>query len=60
MKVLVIGLGSMGKRRIRLIKDMYPEFEIYGVDGREDRRNEAKELFQIVCMSAIVEAKKKE
>ena len=39
MKVLVIGLGSMGKRRIRLIKDMYPEFEIYGVDGREDRRN---------------------
>ena len=59
MKELVIGLGSMGKRRIRLIKDMYPEFEIYGVDGREDRRNEAKELFQIVCMSAIVEAKKK-
>ena len=38
MKILVIGLGSMGKRRIRLIRDMYSTFEIFGVDGREDRR----------------------
>lgn len=56
MKILVIGLGSMGKRRIRLIRDMYPETVIYGVDGREDRRDEAKELFQMTCFASIEEA----
>lgn len=56
MKILVIGLGSMGKRRIRLIRDMYAEAVIYGVDGREDRRDEAKELFQIICFASIEEA----
>lgn len=55
MKILVIGLGSMGKRRIRLIRDMYPETVICGVDGREDRRDEAKELFQITCFTSIEE-----
>ena len=56
MKILVIGLGSMGKRRIRLIRDMYTEAVIYGVDGRKDRRDEAKELFQIICFASIEEA----
>ena len=54
MKNLVVGLGSMGKRRIRLMQDMYPEDEIVGVDGREDRRNEAKEQFKINCFASIV------
>ena len=53
MKNLVVGLGSMGKRRIRLMQDMYPEDEIVGVDGREDRRNEAKEQFKINCFASI-------
>lgn len=47
MNVLVIGLGSMGKRRIRLIREMYPEYTVYGVDGREDRCLEAQSLFKI-------------
>ena len=38
MKIVVIGLGSMGKRRIRLIKEMYLDYNIVGIDGREDRR----------------------
>lgn len=53
VNILVIGLGSMGKRRIRLIKEMYPEYNICGVDGREDRRKEALELFGITCYSSI-------
>ncbi len=53
MNILVIGLGSMGKRRIRLIREMYPQFCIYGVDGREDRRKEAGEQFGIVCEKKI-------
>ena len=38
MNIMVIGLGSMGKRRIRLIHELYPEYLIYGIDEREDRR----------------------
>ena len=56
MNILVIGLGSMGKRRIRLIKELYPEFVIYGVDGRQDRCNEVKELFNIECAKSIEDA----
>lgn len=56
MNILVIGLGSMGKRRIRLLKELYPEFIVYGVDGRQDRCDEAKELFDIVCVNSISEA----
>lgn len=53
MRVIVIGLGSMGKRRIRLIKELYPDYEICGIDAREDRRLEAKELFCIESYSEI-------
>ncbi len=56
MNIMVIGLGSMGKRRIRLIKEMYPEYTIFGVDGREDRRKEAKKLFDISCFASISDA----
>lgn len=52
MKILVIGLGSMGKRRIRLIKELGYS-DIYGVDGREDRRKEANALLDIKCFASI-------
>ena len=42
MKILVIGLGSMGKRRIRLIKTLNPGTEIRGVDFQEERRIQTK------------------
>jgi len=57
MNVLVVGLGSMGKRRIRLMQEMYPEYVIYGVDGREDRRNDALEQLGIKCVDSICAAK---
>lgn len=53
VRIVVIGLGSMGKRRIRLIKDMYPKYEIVGVDGREDRRAEASTMFGVKCYSSV-------
>ena len=55
MRIVVIGLGSMGKRRIRLVREMYPDYEILGIDGREDRRQEASELFDISCYGSIDE-----
>lgn len=53
MNVIVIGLGSMGKRRIRLILEMYPETTIYGVDERNDRRKEAEDLFGIKSLESV-------
>lgn len=57
MNIVVIGLGSMGKRRIRLIKEMYPEYKVMGVDGREDRRKETETKFQINTFSSIDDIK---
>ncbi len=53
VRIVVIGLGSMGKRRVRLINEMYPEYEIVGVDGREDRREEASSMFRMRCYSSL-------
>lgn len=53
MNMLVIGLGSMGKRRIRLLQEIYPDFRIYGVDGRADRRQEAQEQSGIECVDSV-------
>lgn len=44
MKLLIIGLGSMGKRRARLAKGMDSTIEIYGVDTTQSRRTEAEAL----------------
>lgn len=55
MKVIVIGLGSMGKRRIRLTKQYDSEIEIIGVDSRDDRRNEVRTLYGIETASDIAD-----
>ena len=66
MNIIVIGLGSMGKRRVRLLKDYIKRNEandsswgIVGVDAREERRKEATELFDVACFSSIEEAVKR-
>lgn len=56
MKVLVIGLGSMGRRRVRLLKSEYPDFQIIGVDLSEPRRNQAKTECGIKVRSSLCEA----
>ena len=53
MRIVVVGLGSMGKRRIRLIKEMYPGYILFGVDGRSDRREEASRQYNIKCLDSI-------
>ncbi len=42
MNIAVIGLGSMGKRRIRLLESIDEKINIFGVDSREDRRVDAE------------------
>ena len=44
MKLLIVGLGSMGKRRARLARGMDASIQISGVDTTESRRVEAEGL----------------
>lgn len=52
MKFLVIGLGSMGKRRVRCLQALGYK-EIIGFDLREDRRLEAIEKYSIKTTDSL-------
>lgn len=56
MRVIVIGLGSMGRRRVRLLKQHPDNIIIAGVDTREDRRNQAEEELGIDTYKCLEEA----
>lgn len=53
MKVILIGLGSMGKRRIRLMQKRTDVERIVGVDSKSERRKEAEELYGISTADSI-------
>lgn len=53
--ILVIGLGSMGKRRIRLMMER-DDVIVYGVDGQAERCKETEEKFGIATYASIEEA----
>lgn len=55
MKVIIIGLGSMGKRRIRLLSE-HQGITIFGIDNNPGRCQEVIEKFGIRCFSSISEA----
>ncbi|MDE2223440.1 MAG: Gfo/Idh/MocA family oxidoreductase [Candidatus Omnitrophica bacterium] len=59
MKVLQIGLGSMGKRRIRNMQTLGIR-DIIGFDYRDDRRVEAQERYGIVAVDKLTPALLKE
>ena len=54
MNIVVIGLGSMGKRRVRLLKQYIEKeagkeqnWEIIGIDSSQERCKECSELYDI-------------
>ena len=53
MKIAVVGLGSMGLRRIRLIKQIESSAEIIGVDTNAERRDRAVEQHNISCVESL-------
>lgn len=57
MRVAVIGLGSMGKRRIRLIRKYDGKIKIIGVDTNKERREECTKLYNIEAYESLVELK---
>lgn len=54
MKIIVIGLGSMGKRRIRLLSE-HKDMNLFGIDSNQERCQEVKEKFGIKCYNSISE-----
>ena len=54
--ILVVGLGSMGKRRIRLIRQIDPSIRIAGVDSQKTRREESEKLYGIQTYPSIMDA----
>lgn len=57
MRFIIVGLGSMGKRRIRCLLALgYSEKEIAGFDIREDRRKEAEEKYKITAYNSFENA----
>lgn len=55
MKFLVVGLGSMGKRRVRCLQALKAE-KVIGFDPRKDRCLEAKEKYGVETFAKIEDA----
>lgn len=56
MNIIVIGLGSMGKRRIRLLQNHFNECIVTGLDSNEERALQCKKEFQIETYTSLDEA----
>ena len=56
MKFLVVGLGSMGCRRIRLLQRISINNVVVGVDAREDRCRRAEHDFKIATEQDLMRA----
>jgi len=52
LRFLVVGLGSMGKRRVRNLQELGYQ-EIIGYDIREDRRKQTSELYSIQVVNDL-------
>ncbi|NCB96820.1 MAG: Gfo/Idh/MocA family oxidoreductase [Bacteroidia bacterium] len=59
MKIVVIGLGSMGKRRIRLLRQFDNTIEIIGIDSSSERQSLCTSEFQIHTYGAIEQISEK-
>lgn len=53
MKILVVGLGSMGRRRIRLLKKINDNLEIIGIDSKKERCEQSEQEFGIRTMENL-------
>lgn len=54
MKIIVVGLGSMGKRRIRLLSER-KDIQLFGIDSQDCRCEEVHEKFGLKCYASISE-----
>lgn len=57
MNICVIGLGSMGKRRIKLLKNFIEVSSIIGVDNNLERTKDVSEKYGIKCYQSLTDIK---
>lgn len=53
MNICIIGLGSMGKRRIRLLRLLFDDVTIVGIDSNVERAKGVSNEYGIECYSAL-------
>lgn len=53
MKIFVIGLGSMGQRRIQLLKQIDKNIIIFGMDNNPERVEETQNKHSIITVKSI-------
>jgi len=53
MKCCIVGLGSMGKRRIRILQQLFPSFSIIGFDTNNARCDETAKLYKIAVFNSF-------
>jgi predicted dehydrogenase len=56
MIAIVVGLGSMGKRRIRLLLENFPELTVIGIDRDSERCKDVGSKFNIKTMAVLQDA----
>ncbi|MDT2820808.1 Gfo/Idh/MocA family oxidoreductase [Enterococcus devriesei] len=57
MKVGIIGLGSMGKRRLRLIQSNFKGIILCGIDTDKNRQEEVQNIYKIPTYDSLEKAK---
>ncbi|GHV32181.1 hypothetical protein AGMMS4952_22110 [Spirochaetia bacterium] len=55
MTAIIIGLGSMGRRRLRLLRENFPKIVVYGVDQNIERCQAVRTEFNIGIYFSIQE-----
>lgn len=60
MNIIVIGLGSMGRRRIRLTQKHFDGYTMFGVDFSKERRDAAQKELGIRTWASLEEALEQE
>lgn len=53
MNICIIGLGSMGKRRLRLLKQLFPNVNPFGVDSDHTKTERTEEEWGIRCYLSL-------
>ena len=56
LNIVIIGLGSMGKRRARIVRSLYPDFHVAGIDMQEERRKAFAQEFSLPVFASLKEA----
>ena len=53
MKIVIVGLGSMGKRRLKILKNKFNQNNLFGFDLRKERRKNVEDKYGIKTLDNL-------